>query len=212
MSSNASPLTSPAPADDDPTGARFPDEVARLLPGPSGSAIVEEQMPERRFEAAPEDTSARVRGVNPSGTVVVIGSGQAGFQVAASLREERFEGRVVVVGEEGDPPYQRPPLSKGFLTGKTDEAALRLRADAFYADHGIELRAGEQAVAIDRERRAVEFATGERLGYDHLVLATGARNRLLPVPGATLDGVSSCARYRTRKPSARACPVCPAWW
>jgi 3-phenylpropionate/trans-cinnamate dioxygenase ferredoxin reductase subunit len=127
--------------------------------------------------------------VSPSGTVVVIGSGQAGFQVAASLRDEGFAGRVVVVGEEPGLPYQRPPLSKAFLTGRADEAALRLRADAFYADHGIELRVSERAVAIDRERRAVEFAGGDRLGYDHLVLATGARNRLLPVPGTTLEGV-----------------------
>lgn len=124
------------------------------------------------------------------GTVVVVGTGQGGFQAAASLREEGFEGRVVLLGDEPDLPYQRPPLSKAYLTGKAGAELVRLRPERFYAEHRIELRAGERAAAIDRAGRQVVLASGEeRLPYDHLVLATGAHNRALPVTGGGLDGV-----------------------
>jgi 3-phenylpropionate/trans-cinnamate dioxygenase ferredoxin reductase subunit len=127
--------------------------------------------------------------VNRPRTVLVLGTGQAGFQVAASLREEKFDGRVVLVGDEPGPPYQRPPLSKAYLTGKADADAVRLRPDRFFAEHRLELRAGERAARIDRAGRRVVLASGDALPYDHLVLALGARNRALPVPGADLDGV-----------------------
>lgn len=116
-------------------------------------------------------------GVNRLGTVVVLGTGQAGFQVAASLREEKFDGRIVLVGEEPEPPYQRPPLSKAYLAGKVDANAIRLRPDRFFAQHRLELRTGERAARIDRAERRVVLASGEALPYDHLVLALGARNR-----------------------------------
>jgi len=125
----------------------------------------------------------------PPGAVLVLGAGQAGFQVAASLREEGFDGRVVLVGEEPEPSYQRPPLSKAYLMGKADAASIRLRPEKFFAEHRIELRPGERAVRIDRTGRRVALGSGETLPYDHLVLALGARNRALPVPGADLDGV-----------------------
>jgi 3-phenylpropionate/trans-cinnamate dioxygenase ferredoxin reductase subunit len=128
--------------------------------------------------------------VNLPESVVVVGAGQGGYQVAASLREGGFEGPITLVGEEPDLPYQRPPLSKAYLTGKMDEAGLMLRASAFYAERRIEILAPERAVAIDRAARAVSLASGRMLPYGHLVLATGARNRLLPVPGAELDGVA----------------------
>lgn len=123
------------------------------------------------------------------GTVVVVGAGQGRFQLAASLREAGFDGRVVLVGDEPGLPYQRPPLSKAYLTGKVDADGVRLRPRHFLDEHRIGLRAGERAAAIDRAGRHVVLASGERLAYDHLVLATGARNRALPVPGAGLDGV-----------------------
>jgi 3-phenylpropionate/trans-cinnamate dioxygenase ferredoxin reductase subunit len=122
--------------------------------------------------------------MSPPGTVVILGTGQGGFQAAASLREEGFEGRLLLVGEEPDLPYQRPPLSKAYLTGKADAAQLRLRPGRFYAEHRIELRTGARATAIDRAGRTLLLASGERLAYDHLVLATGAHNRALPVRGA----------------------------
>jgi len=121
--------------------------------------------------------------------VLILGTGQAGFQVAASLREEGFDGRVVLVGDEPEPPYQRPPLSKAYLTGKADAQAVRLRPEKFFAEHRIELRAGERAARIDRAERRVALPSGDVLSYDHLVLALGARNRALPVQGAGLDGV-----------------------
>jgi 3-phenylpropionate/trans-cinnamate dioxygenase ferredoxin reductase component len=129
-------------------------------------------------------------GVSRPGTVLVLGTGQAGFQVAASLREEGFDGRVVLVGDEPGLPYQRPPLSKAYLTGKADANAVRLRPDKFFVEHRLELRAGERAARIDRAGRRVALASGEAIPYDHLVLALGARNRALPVPGAGLDGVA----------------------
>lgn len=121
--------------------------------------------------------------------VVIVGTGQGGYQLAASLREEGFSGPITLVGEEPGLPYQRPPLSKAYLTGKTDADGLLLRAAPFYAERGIEILAPEQAVAIDREAHLVQLRSGRALPYGHLVLATGARNRLLPVPGADLDGV-----------------------
>lgn len=124
-----------------------------------------------------------------TGTVLVLGTGQAGFQVAASLREEKYDGRIVLVGDEPGLPYQRPPLSKAYLTGKADAAAVRLRPERFFAEHRLELRAGERAVRIDRAGRRVELASGDPLPYGHLVLALGARSWTLPVPGADLDGV-----------------------
>lgn len=122
-------------------------------------------------------------------TIAIIGAGQAGLQVAASLREQRYDGRVVLVGDEPHAPYQRPPLSKGYLLGEVSAAQVSLRPDAFFTTHQIELIAGKRAVAIDRTRRVVGFEDDSVVAYDHLVLATGARNRPLRVPGADLQNV-----------------------
>ena len=124
-----------------------------------------------------------------SAGLVVVGGGQAGFQVAASLREAGFSEPVTIVGDEPGLPYQRPPLSKAYLAGKTDAEGLRLRPDAFFAEHRIAVRSGTRAVAIDRAAKSLRLGDGSGLVYDHLVLATGARNRPLPVPGADLPGV-----------------------
>ena len=123
------------------------------------------------------------------GTVVIVGAGQAGFQVAASLRDEGYTGRIRLLGDEPGLPYQRPPLSKAYLVGKADRAGLQLRPEAFFAQRGIEMTSDRRAERIDRERRGLHLTGGEILVYDHLVLATGARNRLLPVPGTGLEGV-----------------------
>ncbi|GJD96309.1 NAD(P)/FAD-dependent oxidoreductase [Methylobacterium iners] len=122
-------------------------------------------------------------------SVVIVGAGQAGLQVAASLREAGYAGSVTLVGEEADLPYQRPPLSKAYLAGKTDAAGLALRAPGFFSEHRIEHRAGIRATAVDRARREVHVEGASPLPYEHLVLATGARVRPLPVPGADLEGV-----------------------
>ncbi|MCJ8143660.1 FAD-dependent oxidoreductase [Ancylobacter sp. A5.8] len=120
--------------------------------------------------------------------IVIIGGGQGGFQLAASLREAGFEGRVTLVGEEPGLPYQRPPLSKAYMKGEAGIEQIELRPAAFYADHAIEL-VNARAIGIDRAARTVELEGGESLPYGHLVLATGARNRPLPVPGRELAGV-----------------------
>jgi 3-phenylpropionate/trans-cinnamate dioxygenase ferredoxin reductase component len=124
----------------------------------------------------------------PPGTVI-IGTGQAGFQTAASLRTEGYEEAITLIGEEPHIPYQRPPLSKGFPLGKQDTEAIELRPGAFYQDHRIELLTGTKVVAIERAERQVRLASGGRVPYRTLVLAVGARNRALPIQGAGLDGV-----------------------
>ncbi|NNM71378.1 NAD(P)/FAD-dependent oxidoreductase [Enterovirga aerilata] len=131
--------------------------------------------------------------------IVIAGAGQAGFQAAASLRDNGYAGPVVLLGDEPELPYQRPPLSKAYLDGKADDEMLRLRPQSFFDEHRIEYHPGESLVRIRRAERQVELSSGRRLAYDHLVLATGSRNRVLPVPGADLDGV---VQLRTRADAA----------
>jgi NAD(P)H-nitrite reductase large subunit len=122
-------------------------------------------------------------------TIAIIGAGQAGLQLAASLRELRYEGRVVLIGDDPHPPYQRPPLSKGYRVGEVGAAEVSLRPSAFYATHQIELVTGKRAARIARAQRGVRLEDDATIAYDHLVLATGARNRPLPVPGTDLRNV-----------------------
>jgi 3-phenylpropionate/trans-cinnamate dioxygenase ferredoxin reductase component len=121
--------------------------------------------------------------------VAVVGAGQAGFQTASSLRQEGFGGRVVLIGDEPGLPYQRPPLSKSYLAGESGLDELWLRPEAFYQKQEIELVTGEAVTEIDRPGRCLRLASGGAIECDHIVLATGARFRPLPVAGAELDGV-----------------------
>lgn len=121
-------------------------------------------------------------------TVAIVGAGHAGYQTAASLRQLGFAGRVTLISDEPGLPYQRPPLSKAYLLGSLDERRLLHRQEKWYADQTVDLL-HDAAVRIDRTAHAVETASGARVPYDHLVLATGARNRELPVPGRDLLGV-----------------------
>ncbi|UOX86845.1 FAD-dependent oxidoreductase [Amycolatopsis sp. FBCC-B4732] len=132
-------------------------------------------------------------------TVLVVGAGQSGFQAVASLRDRGFDGRVVLIGDEPGVPYQRPPLSKAYLAGTAGLDQLHLRGADFFTEKDIELVAGRVA-SIDRATSKVQLEDGRELGYDHLVLATGARNRALPVPGADLPGVLA---LRTRDDADR---------
>jgi len=125
----------------------------------------------------------------PARGVVIVGAGQAGFQVAASLRTEGYEGAIALIGDEPNLPYQRPPLSKGFMSGKQDIEATALRPAAFYESHRIDLMMGAKVSEIDRAGRAVHLASGPNVPYEALVLALGARNRTLPVERAELDGI-----------------------
>ena len=114
--------------------------------------------------------------------VVIIGSGQAGVECAAALRHQGFPGSISVVGDDPNLPYQRPPLSKEFLKSATD-TSLPLKGEAFYASNDIGLRLGVTVKSIERETRRVIFEDDDSVPYDHLVIATGARNRIPPIAG-----------------------------
>ena len=121
--------------------------------------------------------------------LVIVGASYAGVQLAASARELGFEERIVIVGDEAHAPYQRPPLSKGLLTGKTSLDNLALRGPDFFAQNGIELTLGRRATALDPGARSLRLDDGAVLDYGWLALATGARCRPFALPGSTLDGV-----------------------
>lgn len=121
--------------------------------------------------------------------LVIVGASYAGVQLAASARELGFEERIVIVGDEAHAPYQRPPLSKGLLTGKTSVDNLALRGPDFFAQNGIELTLGRRATALDPGARSLRLDDGAVLDYGWLALATGARCRPFALPGSTLDGV-----------------------
>lgn len=137
--------------------------------------------------------------------LVIVGASYAGAQLAASARELGFDAPIVMVGDELHAPYQRPPLSKGLLTGKTTADKLALRAPDFYANNGIELRLGRRATAIDTLRCSVSLDDGSMLPWGWLALATGARCRPLPVPGADLQGVLNLRTLDDAQRVAAAC-------
>jgi 3-phenylpropionate/trans-cinnamate dioxygenase ferredoxin reductase subunit len=116
--------------------------------------------------------------------VLIVGTGQAGFQAAASLRQEGYGGDILMVGEEAALPYQRPPLSKAYLReGKVER--LTFRVAEFYQQNAIDLRTGLRVHAIDRRCRTALLGDGETVAFSHLILATGASNRKLPLAGIT---------------------------
>ncbi|WP_417522077.1 NAD(P)/FAD-dependent oxidoreductase [Marinobacter sp.] len=121
-------------------------------------------------------------------SVVIVGAGQAGFQVAASLRQGGYTGALTLIGDEPGLPYQRPPLSKAYLLGKIKADNLAFRPATFLSEQNIQLL-HTRAVEIDRQNQNVVLANGNSVDYDHLVLATGGHNRLLSIPGDDVEGV-----------------------
>ena len=121
--------------------------------------------------------------------LVVVGGSYAAAQIAASAREQGYAEPIRIVSEEPRGPYQRPPLSKGYLAGKVPPAALPLRSEAFYRDSKVKLILGARAESIDLPGQSVVLSDGQRLAFDRLALTTGARPRPLPVPGGDLEGV-----------------------
>ena len=121
-------------------------------------------------------------------STVIIGGGHAGGTVAAVLRQQGHDKPIILVGEEPHPPYQRPPLSKGWLKGEVGEDGLLLRPRAWYAENNVDLRTSSRVVEIDRGARQLTLSTDETLDYDTLILATGARARKLVLPGGDLKG------------------------
>jgi 3-phenylpropionate/trans-cinnamate dioxygenase ferredoxin reductase component len=122
-------------------------------------------------------------------THVIAGAGLAGAKAAAALREEGFDGRIVLVGSEPELPYERPPLSKDYLRDELPREKARVHPDGFYAEHGIDLLTGTTVERLDTQQRTLALSTGEDLRYDRLLLATGAEPRRLTIPGSELAGV-----------------------
>ena len=120
--------------------------------------------------------------------IVIVGAGQAGATAAGKLRDEGYDGHLTLIGEEPVLPYERPPLSKEYLRGERDDHQL-VRPEPWYADNQVDLRLGVRADRVDSASRTVELEDGHAVGYDQLVLATGSRNRRVPIPGIELPGV-----------------------
>lgn len=127
-------------------------------------------------------------------TFVIVGGGLAGAKAAETLRSEGFSGRVILIGDERDHPYERPPLSKGYLGGKEARDSVFVHETAWYAGADIELHLGQPVTELDREARSVELGDGTVIHYDKLLLATGAEPRRLDVPGTDLAGVHHLRR------------------
>ena len=122
-------------------------------------------------------------------TLVIVGGGLAGAKAAEAARAARFDGRVVLIGDEREAPYERPPLSKAVLRGEAAPETARVHEDGFYAAHGVELMTGRAAVSLDVAARHVRLEDGEPVPFTTAVLAAGAAVRRLGIPGASLDGV-----------------------
>ena len=129
-------------------------------------------------------------------TFVIVGAGLAGAKAAETLREEGYDGRLVLLGAEPERPYERPPLSKEYLRGETDREQAYVHEAAFYEEHGIELRSGEHVVRLDPGRRELTLQSDERLAYDRLLLTTGSAPRRLSIPGSELEGVHYLRTFR----------------
>jgi len=121
--------------------------------------------------------------------VVIVGGGLAAAKTAEALRDEGYAGSIVLFAAEAHVPYERPPLSKGFLKGEQSADETIVLPESWYAEHDVELRLGTEVTAVDADAHEVEAADGSRTAYDKLVLATGASPRRSDLPGADLDGV-----------------------
>jgi NADPH-dependent 2,4-dienoyl-CoA reductase/sulfur reductase-like enzyme len=125
----------------------------------------------------------------PSPAFVIVGASLAGAKAAETLREEGFDGTVVLIGAENDRPYERPPLSKGYLLGKDPRDSIFVHPESWYPDHDVDLRLGTTVTAIDRQAHRVELDGGAQVPYDRLLITTGSSPRRLSIPGAELNGV-----------------------
>jgi 3-phenylpropionate/trans-cinnamate dioxygenase ferredoxin reductase component len=124
-------------------------------------------------------------------TFVIVGAGLAGGGAAATLRGEGFDGRLVLIGAEPQPPYERPPLSKEYLRGESSFEQVLFQPLDFYAENDIETRFGVRVTRVDAAEKVVELDRGERVAYDALLVATGGQNRRIPTPGIDLEGIYS---------------------
>jgi 3-phenylpropionate/trans-cinnamate dioxygenase ferredoxin reductase component len=121
--------------------------------------------------------------------IVIVGAGLAAARAVEALRKDGYEGSITILGDEPERPYLRPPLSKEYLRGETDREQVYVHGPTYYSEHRIDLRSGTVVRAIEPSSREVVLEGEERVAFDRLLLATGARPRMLPVPGADLPGV-----------------------
>ncbi len=151
-------------------------------------------------------------------TFVIVGASLAGAKAAEALRTEGFDGRVVLIGEEAERPYERPPLSKDYLQGKSEKEKIYVHPEGWYASHAVELRLGTRVTAIDRAARQLITQGGERIGYGKLLVTTGSAPRRLPVPGGHLDGVlylrgvQDCEAIKAAFATAKRAAIIGAGW
>lgn len=151
-------------------------------------------------------------------TFLIVGASLAGAKAAETLRAEGFDGRVILIGEEVERPYERPPLSKDHLRGQAEPGSIFVHGEGFYAEQDIELRSSTRITALHPGESRVQSYDGELIDYDRLLLATGARPRRLNVPGSDLDGihylrtVQDCDRLRAALASASRLAVVGAGW
>ncbi len=122
-------------------------------------------------------------------TIVIIGASLTGATAAITLRDEGFAGKIILIGAEPHPPYERPPLSKHYLKGEKSLKEILVRPAAHYTERNIETRFGVRARGVDPQAKVIELENGERIPYDQVLIATGVRNRKLPVPGVDLPGI-----------------------
>jgi 3-phenylpropionate/trans-cinnamate dioxygenase ferredoxin reductase subunit len=146
-------------------------------------------------------------------TFVIVGASLTGGSAAVTLREEGFDGRTILIGEEPHPPYARPPLSKEYFRGEEPFVDALLRPLDFYASNEIETQFGVRASRVDPVDKTVELVDGRRIPYDKVLIATGSRNRRLPIPGLELEGVydlrtvDDCDRIRAEVVAGRRAAV-----
>lgn len=121
--------------------------------------------------------------------IVIIGAGQCGLKAVETLRQNGYEDAIVLIGDETQPPYQRPPLSKAFLKGELEEDRLYLKADHFYNDFNVTTQFGVSAISINRAEKSILLSNGDTVEYDKLLISTGTVARQIPLEGADLKGV-----------------------
>src|SRR5262245_5847145 len=124
-----------------------------------------------------------------SAAIVIVGGGLAGAKTAEALREQGHEGPITLIGAEEHLPYERPPLSKGYLAGKEDFASFRVHDESWFDSNGVSLLLGKAVTRVDTGSHHVVLVDGRTVGYDRLVLATGSSPRTLPLPGMAANGV-----------------------
>ena len=151
-------------------------------------------------------------------TFVIVGGGLAGAKAAEALRTEGFDGRVVLIGDETERPYNRPPLSKDYLQGKSEKEKIYVHPEPWYVDNDVELRLNCRVTAIDGAAHHLTVQAGERIDYDKLLLTTGSSPRRLEIPGSDLDGVlylrvvADCEVIKTAFVTAKRIAIVGAGW